>query len=450
MVYAASNDGMLHAFSSTTGAESWAYIPSVLLPSLYKLADKNYANLHQYFLDGTPTVGEIYDGTVWKTILVGGLNGGGRGYYALDITDPTAPAALWEFTDTNLGYTYGNPEIAKLANGTWVVVFASGYNNVTPGDGIGRLYVVNANSGALVTSINGTGIISTGVGSTGTPSGLSRIRAWVDDAMNDNTALRVYGGDLLGNVWRFDINNSVGAAGYDAQLLVTVVDGSGNPQPLTAKPEIGDCSGTAVVFAGTGRYLGASDLANTQQQSFYAIKDGLGSTTLTNPRSAGSHFISQAETTTTCPSGTSSSICTTGQSVRTSTNGPVNFTTDNGWYIDFPASGERANTDPTLALGTIAFNTNIPNSSACTVGGNSFRYFLNYCTGAPVSTAGTVVAVSLGNALATRPVIVRLPNNTIVELTRLSDGTTVTSNVPIGSGALVTRRVSWRELVNDQ
>ena len=450
MVYAASNDGMLHAFDSTTGAESWAYIPSILLPSLYKLADKNYANLHQYFVDGTPTVGEVHSGTGWRTILVGGMNGGGRGYYALDITDPAAPAALWEFTDTNLGYTYGNPEIAKLADGTWVVMFASGYNNVSPGDGVGRLYVVDALSGALVTAINGTGIINTGVGSSGTPSGLSRIRAWVDDAMNDNTAVRVYGGDLLGNVWRFDINNNVGTAGYDAQRIVTLVDGSGNPQPMTAKPEIGDCSGTAVVFAGTGKYLGASDLANTQQQSFYAIKDGLGSTVLTNPRASGSHFIPQIETNTTCPSGTSTSICNTGQSVRTSTSDPVSFTTDNGWYIDFPDSGERANTDPTLALGTIAFNTNIPNSSACTVGGNSFRYFLDYCTGAPVSTAGGVVAVSLGNALATRPVIVRLPNNTIVELTRLSDGTTVTSNVPISPGAVATRRVSWRELVNDQ
>ena len=449
-VYAASNDGMLHAFDSTTGAESWAYIPALLLPSLYKLADKNYANLHQYFLDGTPTVAEVYSGTGWKTILVGGMNGGGRGYYALDITDPAAPAALWEFSDTNLGYTYGNPEIAKLADGTWVVMFASGYNNVSPGDGVGRLYVVNAITGALVTTINGTGIISTGVGSTGTPSGLSRIRAWVDDAMNDNSAVRIYGGDLLGNVWRFDVNNNVGAAGFDAQRLVTLVDGSGNPQPLTAKPEIGDCSGTAVVFTGTGRYLGASDLANTQQQTFYAIKDGLGSTALTNPRASGSRFIPQVETSTTCPPGTSTSICNTGQSVRTSTSDPVNFNTDNGWYIDFPNSGERANTDPTLALGTIAFNTNIPNSSACTVGGNSFRYFLDYCTGAPVSTAGSVVAVSLGNALATRPVIVRLPNNTIVELTQLSDGTTVTSNVPIGAGGIVTRRVSWRELVNDQ
>jgi type IV pilus assembly protein PilY1 len=443
MVYAASNDGMLHAFNATTGAESWAYIPSLMLPNLYKLADKNYSNQHQYFLDGTPSVGEIYSGG-WKTILVGGMNGGGRGYYALDITDPTSPKVLWEFTDTNLGYTFGNAEIAKLVDGTWVVMVASGYNNVSPGDGVGRLYVLNAATGAVIRSV------STGVGSTTTPSGLARIRAWADDAMTDNRALRVYGGDLLGNVWRFDINNNVGASGYEAMRLITLTDAGSTTQPITVRPEIGECNGSAVVFVGTGRYLGATDLASTQQQSFYAIKDALNASSLGSPRSGGSLFVAQTETTTTCPSGTSTSICTAGQSVRTSSSNPVSFATDNGWYLDFPDSGERDNSDPTLALGTLAFNTNVPNSSACTVGGYSYRYFLNYCTGAPVSTAGTVVAVTLGNALATRPVIVRLPNNTIVELSRLSDGTTVTSNVPIGSGSASVRRVSWRELVDDQ
>lgn len=444
MVYAAANDGMLHAFNATTGAESWAFIPSQMLPILYKLADKNYASQHQFFLDGTPSVGDVYAGGGWKTILVGGMNAGGRGYYALDITDPATPKALWEFTDTNLGYTFGNPEITKLVDGTWVVLVASGYNNVSPGDGLGRLYVLNAATGAVIRSI------STGVGTAATPSGLARIRAWVDDAMTDNTGLRVYGGDMLGNVWRFDINNNVGASGYDAQRLITLVDAGGTAQPITTRPELGECSSNAVIFVGTGRYLGATDLANTQQQSFYAVKDVLGSASIGSPRSAGNLFIQQTETNTTCPAGTSSSICTTGQSVRTSSSNTVSFATDNGWYLDFPDSGERDNSDPTLALGTLAFNTNVPNSSACTVGGYSFRYFLNYCTGAPVSTAGSVVAVSLGNALATRPVIVRLPNNTIVELSRLSDGTTVTSNVPIGSGAATTRRVSWRELVNDQ
>ena len=62
---------------------------------------------------------------MWKTILVGGLGRGGRGYYALDITDPANPKALWEFSDTNMGYT-ARRRSGKLSDGTWVVLLSSG------------------------------------------------------------------------------------------------------------------------------------------------------------------------------------------------------------------------------------------------------------------------------------------------------------------------------------
>lgn len=471
IVYAAANDGILHAFNASTGVESWAHIPSMVLPNLYKLADKNYSAQHQYYVDGTPIAGDICpnapsstcSSSQWKTILVGGLNRGGRGYYALDVTDPASPKALWEFTDTNMGYTYGNPVITKICTTstvvasvftctayTWVVLVTSGYNNVSPGDGVGRLYILNASTGALIRSI------STGTGDTTTPSGLARINSWVENSMSDNSSLRAYGGDMLGNLWRFDLIDNVGPSGYEAERLTTFYsDTAGTArQPITTKPELGSVSGTAVVFVGTGRYLGATDLTDTSLQTFYAVKDPVGSSALTafsNPRASGSGFVSQTQTTGTCPAGSPTSICTSGQSIRTTTNNTVNFSTNNGWYVDLPDSAERSNTDPTLALGTLAFTTNVPNVSACTAGGYSWTYFLDYRTGAAVSTSTTLVAgKKLGNALATRAVLVRLPNNTVVQLTRMSDGTTVTTNVPIGSSGGVTRRVSWRELVTGQ
>lgn len=445
-VYVAANDGMLHAFDTETGDEKWAYVPSMVLPELYRLADKNYANLHRYYTDATPVVGDVYFDGAWHTILVAGLNAGGTGYYALDVTDPTVvpPKVLWEVSDANMGYTFGNPVITKLKNGTWVVLVTSGYNNA---DGVGRLYVLNAKTGATIRTI------STGVGSAADPSGLAKIAAWVDNAKYDNTAQRVYGGDLLGNIWRFDINGDVGAAGYDAQRLVTLVDSGGKAQPVTTVPELGVCGSTPLVFAGTGRYLGASDVANTDQQSFYAIKDSLGNSSFSNPRNPASGFVKQVQTTTTCPANAPVTVCRTGQIVRTSTNNKVSFPTNNGWYLDFPASGERANTDPTLEFGTLAFNTNVPSTTPddpCAANGSSFQYFLNYCTGGAVSTAGEVASVALGSALATRVVLVKLPNNTIVALTRLSDGTTRTTQPPIGNSSTTVRRVSWRELINDQ
>ncbi|MBS1189477.1 MAG: Type fimbrial biosis protein PilY1 [Rhodocyclaceae bacterium] len=468
-VYVAANDGMLHAFDASNGQERWAYIPSLVLPNIYKLADTNYSANHQYFVDNSPETGDICPtapttacaDTEWRTILVGGLNRGGKGYYALDITDPANPALLWEFTDPNLGYTYGNPKITKLKNGTWVVIFASGYNNVDGASpGVGRLYVLNASTGVPIDAMS-TGI-STGVGTSATPSGLARISAHALAPMTDNTTVAVYGGDLLGNLWRFDVNGDIGAAGYDAQLLVTFKDASGRVQPVTAKPVVTTVNGRPVVYAGTGRYLGVTDVADTNPQTFYAVVDRLDATTYGNPRGLNSGFIAQTLTAGTCPNNAPSSICSPGQAVRTSSSNAVSLGTHNGWYVDFPTGGERSTTDATLALGSLVFTTIAPQRSSVNVCGDnntdasaSFAYALDYLTGGAVTTAASISGVSLGSGLVTRPVLVEQADGTVWSLIRTSggggDGTdlgiTVTLKPPmkpsVGSGL---RRVSWREL----
>jgi type IV pilus assembly protein PilY1 len=474
MVYVGANDGMLHAFYATSGpantpcptssviagSEAWGYIPSTVLGNLYKLADENYANNHQFYVNGTAVVNDICVSNCtnaatasWKTILVGGLNQGGRGYYALDITNPTSPNVLWEFTDPNLGDTYGNPIVTKLNNGTWVVLVTSGYNNVSPGDGQGRLYVLDAATGAIITQI------PTGAGNTSTPSGLARINAWANNASVDNTALRVYGGDLQGNLWRFDLSNAKSGT-FDVQLLVTFKDAGGNPQPITAKPELGSVTGLAVVYVGTGEFLGISDLSTTQQQSFYAVKDtlaktGAGTSIWTTPRTATCSgtsttncFVLQTLTSGTCPLG--STTCTAGQAVFTGTANVVNLVNQSGWYLDLPNQGERANTDPKLLLGSLVFNTNTPSVSTCTVGGFSDQYILNYLTGGAInSTSNTVTTVRLENAFASRAVLSVLPNNIITAITGMSNGTILTTNIPIGQSPTSIRRISWHELISN-
>ncbi|AXQ28958.1 hypothetical protein D0B54_09780 [Solimonas sp. K1W22B-7] len=436
-VYVAANDGMLHAFNADDGSERWAYIPTAVLPKLYKLADKTYGVNHEYFTDGTPLVSDVYIGGEWRTILVAGLNAGGRSYYALDITDPATPKALWEYTEANMGLTFGRPEISKLKDGTWVVFLTSGYNNGTnaspipSGDGKGYLYVINAADGTLVRKI------STGAGTAAGPSGLAQIRAWSDNAELNNTAQRVYGGDLLGNMWRFDVNGDVGGAGFDAHQLAAV------GRPITSRPQLGDVSGTAMIYFGTGQYLGISDLAAGGTESFYAVKDTLGTVSYGNPHGDAS-FVLQTLTTSTCPSG--SSICTAGQETRSNSNNTVNLAVNNGWYLDWPISGERSVTDSDLQLGTLAVTTNVPASDACTVGGSSYINFFDYRSGKAVSTAQNVSSVKVGNALATRPVLIRLPNNKVLSLIRLSDGTTVVAPTPVEGLAGNTRRLSWREL----
>lgn len=444
MLYVGANDGMLHAFNADTGAEVWAYVPTAVLPNLPQLADKQYGGKHRYFVDATPIVQDVFIGGQWRTILVGGLGGGGRAYYALDITDPANPSALWEYTDTNLGYTYGTPEIGKLVDGTWAVFFGSGYNNTSPGDGVGRLYVLNAADGTLIRTI------STGAGSTATPSGLAQVRAWLANGNLDNSVLRVYAGDGLGNVWRFDVNGNIGAPGYDAQLLAslrTAAGMGGVAQPITTRPELYNVNGVAIIYVGTGRFLGQSDYSNTDLQSIYAIKDDLSATAnLGNPRDASAHFVVQTLVDGECPTG--SAFCTAGSLVRN--NGdplPVDWTVNGGWYVDLPRSAERVNTDPQIVLGTLVVTSNVlTNSDPCQVGGFSFVNYFDAATGHAVSNANGLVSVYLGNALSTRGTPYSLPNGDVVGGFQLANGRFTTGKIPLNSTVQNTRRLSWRDL----
>ncbi|MBN8455419.1 PilC/PilY family type IV pilus protein, partial [Accumulibacter sp.] len=470
MVYAGANDGMLHAFYASTGEEAWAYVPGAVLSRLFKLADKNYGaqNMHVFTVDGTPVVGDICVSdcatpasgslpTVWKTILVGGLNNGGRGYYALDITNPAAPKGLWEFTHNDLGYSYGNPVITKLKDGTWVVIVTSGYNNITPGDGAGHLFIIRASDGTLLRTI------STGVGDTTTPSGLSRISAWANFPDANNTAQRVYGGDQLGNLWRFDVNGDIPLPAvppatpvYDAQRLATLKDPAGVAQPITTRPELGKVGPHAVMFVGTGQLLGTDDLVNSQTQTIYAIKDRLLDVDYGSPRplsppqttpTPGS-FVAQTLTSATCQAG--NPFCTAGSAIVLGTNNPVDFDVDDGWYADFPVAGERVNTELRLQLGTLALNTNTPTLGACVPVGVSFAYFFDFDCGCPVDGTNGLSGIRLGDYLSSAPSVIRLVDGTIKELIRTDAPGTISTPVPTAPSPLDTRRVSWRELVTEQ
>ncbi|MBI3526683.1 MAG: PQQ-binding-like beta-propeller repeat protein [Betaproteobacteria bacterium] len=459
-VYIAANDGMLHALNGDTGTERWAYIPNILIPNLYRLADKDYANRHQYYVDGSPTVGDVYDPVAakWKTILVGGLASGGRSFYALDVTDPATPIGLWEFNvratascpsatvlgtdkdDCDLGLSYGNPIITKLApvspatNGKWVVVVTSGYNNVSPGDGKGYVYVLDPITGVILKKIqaaNASQFLSPG--STATPLGLARINNWVDDTNVDNTTLRVYGGDLQGYLWRFNLDTAT------AYAIARYTDPSGVAQPVTTKPELGDVNGVAMTYVGTGRYLGTSDLPSTQVQTIYGIKDATNGVAPSTPINArGTTVVAQTLT-----NGTSG----TGAGIRTATSNAVDLTAKNGWRADLPNSGERVNVDPKLQLGTLIVGSNIPASSACTSGGTSYLNFLDYKTGGYVQSSGnTLAGVLVGNSLVVGISIVRLPNNKTVAIVTTSDNKYPNLAPPFSSPSPTGRRSSFREL----
>ena len=448
-VFMGTNDGMMHAFAASDGLERWAYVPSMVIPNMWKLADFLYSTLggHANYVNGSPITSDICISScdtaaaVWKTVLVAGLNAGGRGYFALDITVPTSPVLLWEFTtnavgtigktkDDDLGYTFGQPIITRKADGTWVVLVTSGYNNASPGSGRGYLYVLNAATGAIISKI------STGTGDATTPSGLAKISAFNLETVG-NKAGFVYGGDLLGNVWRFDINSPLdasvgGGSGTGAVLkFATLLSPSGITQPITTTPVLGNVSGKNVVFIGTGKYLETSDLTNTQKQTQYAIKDDGATTTLINARAS---LVQQT-------------LSNTTSNTRTSSEATVDFLSQRGWYFDLPDLGERVNIDSQLVQGVLLIPSIVPSSTACTPGGFGWLNFVDYKTGTAVKT----IAATKSDSPIVGVNVLYIEGKPIVSL--------VTSNKPTPSqppiqpdffstsSGFTGKRVIWRELI---
>lgn len=139
VVYIGANDGAIHAFGLSDGIEKWAFVPESVQSKLnmavtdpvYDMCGDDYC--HQYFVDGSPIAGDIYDGSNWKTILVCGLREGGEAYFALDVTSPNSFNYLWEFTDSELGETWAEAAIDRVeglaGSGTvWGAFFGSGYS----------------------------------------------------------------------------------------------------------------------------------------------------------------------------------------------------------------------------------------------------------------------------------------------------------------------------------
>lgn len=491
LILQAANDGMLHAFNSVTGIEEWAYIPNMLISnakdplnsstSLLNTRSRKSNFNHYFLLDGTPVAGDVDFNnagstgnaiTDWGSIAVGGLGKGGRGYYALNVTSTTAATeaaaaakALWEFprsiTDTtlraravlNLGYSFGKPIVVKTAAAGWVVLLTSGYNNGTNsgdsgGDGLGHLYVVNAKTGDLIADLTTAGCHATPAAN---PCGLSSINAYVENKDSNNTVEIVYGGDLYGNLYRFDLRAATVGA-WSVSKLAKLRSGAtaADPvQPITTVPELAKVtvSGTDryFVYVGTGMYLGKTDLPcppepatctwtpgsqSTQVQTMYALVDPRDGTTLPDPL-LGS-LVAQTYTT----AGT----------IRTFSANAVSYPTKKGWYTNF-TGGERIVTDSALASGVLVFTSNIPSTTPCIPGGSSYLYALDYQTGGQVANAAFGGKFQ-GSALASRPVLIQLPNGSVKAIVRLSDTTTVITDVPTTGTATAGRRVSWRELID--
>ncbi len=398
IIYSGANDGMMHGFNASTGEEVLAYIPQEVFPNLSRLTALGYGSTvpHQYYVDGSPAVADAYINSNWKTVLAGGLNAGGQGVYALDITNPgsfseanAANIVLWEFTDeddADLGYTYFEPvknqltnqsaQIAKMANGKWAVIIGNGYNNSdadghASATGHAYLYILYIEQGTdgVWTPTTDYIKIDTGVGSTATPNGLATPTPIDKDGDGDIDT--VYAGDLEGNLWKFDVSSSTpgnwGLALTASKPLFTAKDSSNNPQPITSAPLVTTHPhGGFLVSFGTGKYIELADSSSTATQSVYGIWD--------EEAHVNSRSSLQEQT-------VINTQTLTGIEYRVNSDNAVNYPTKKGWFFDLPETGERIDVNPVIRDGRLVYVSRTPTTVACESGGKSWVMEFDYLTG---------------------------------------------------------------------
>jgi type IV pilus assembly protein PilY1 len=418
VVFATTNEGMVHALEQGTGNELWAYLPGFALAGAGATSQKTWA--FQTVLDGTPTLGKVNG----HTILVGGRGTAGVGFYALDVTNPkgsigsagttptdssVASRVLWEFPSAStplsvvnaMGASMGKPVIVNTHKYGPVVVLTSGYNSAL--DGKGRVFMLDAMTGELLqTLVTTAGAVGAG------DAGLAQLAGFTEA---DGLVNYLYGGDVLGNVWRFSIEDG------SVLNVATLTDSAGNAQPVTSVPELATLNGRRMVFVGTGRMLGKSDLGDSKVQSFYALWDS--NTTIAKPRT---NLAARSVTV----SGNSRSV----------SGSAVDWTKQQGWYVDLPA-GEKSNTDPTIAYGILSFTTNSPSATTCT--SSSALYLADLATGLQLAnsvfpTGQALYGVQFNSTLTARVSVSRLPSGSITVTTHQSDNSTTNRQLnPVAS-----------------
>lgn len=357
-VFVGANDGMLHAINASTGAERFAYIPSLLIPKLSQLKADPYT--HKYFVDGNLDLRKFGS----TTVLVGTLGAGGRGLFALNVSN-AAPAneteakakLLWEITNSttgfaNLGYTYGTPRLATLSGGINAVIIGNGYNNT--GNGHASLFIINATSGALIAEID------TGSGSSGSPNGLSS--PTLIDTDVDGDVDYAYAGDIDGHLWKFDLSANT------ATLLLT----TSPAQAITMAPGIkSHPSGGFMVTFATGRMFTNADETDNSTHYAYGIWDGA--------PAANDTLLNQTLTAT--------EHTETGVEVRSSTNNLPDWTAGaghhKGWKTALPVGGERVVGDGAYVTGSVFLflSTNPTINPTGTPPGENWWMQLNALTG---------------------------------------------------------------------
>jgi type IV pilus assembly protein PilY1 len=524
VVYVGGNDGFLHGFAAgnytyttgtktynnatNTGKEVLAFMPSQMFPNAARLSNPDYvqASKHRFFVDGQQSQTDAFFGGAWHSMLVGSLGAGGKGIYALDVTNPAnfsesnaSSIVKWEFsssysdgtfTGNDLGYTFGRPLIVRLHNGKWGVLVGNGYNSAS---GTAALYILDVSDGHVLAELN--------TQKTSCSNGKSNGIGYVTpvDMDSDHITDYVYAGDLCGDVWRFDLTGKTAASWHVSTFgtgsptpLFQATGPGGSPQPITSKiianPHPHGLGYGVELYFGTGKYFETGDNVpdTTHVQSIYGVWDhNFGSSLFSSMMVPG---ISPSSTYNLTRANLTQQMImyqgldnttgsqTYGEIVRVLSDNSINWTSSMGFYLDLekptnnlsgtapnqtiatPQSwtpqGEMVVNNPLVIGRSIYFTTTIPSADPCSAGGTGWVMALSLGSGGRQTSYAPFYSSVYGSVVSGFYVPAGVPNSPSAVgksnnspdaklLLTTSAGTLITKDVQSGFN---TGKLGWREL----
>jgi len=455
IVWVGAGDGMLHGFNAAANASQGgtpivSYVPQLLHSRLQDWVNAGTAKV-QSFVDGTPYSADVllgstitnaanpaYDANApaaaWKTYLFASLGRGGKGMFALDITNPdnlteanAASVFKWQFSEADdasgdLGYNLsqiGAPSrvseqaspVAKMNNGKFAALVPNGVNST---NGSAALYIMFVNgpySGTWQSPANYIKLVA----DVGPNNGLAQ-PTWID-VNNDGVADYIYAGDLKGNLWKFDVSSSnhvnwkvayANTDGTNKRPLYSAKSTDGTTAlPITTAPEyrFHPLGGVVISFA-TGKSIIESDFPDTtgRTHTIFGVWD--------NPLYSSAAYVADPskldDATTGLPRLRTKLAARTFNRITLDDTDPTNgvvgdgyitgdaidWTNSKGWYITLPATSEMVISNPVITQGllaTVSIAPAVASADACFKGPAAYVTFVDPISGLlPKPVFGTI------------------------------------------------------------
>ncbi len=418
--------------------------------------------------------GGVYDASVDRVMS--------SAYYILDITNPEVePTVMAEITFPDLGYTTCFPAVIPIREkvpaagagvfneNQWYLVFGSG---PTSGGANGPDYTAAqtgvSEQNAVMYAIDmvrlGTNgelwsVLSDGSKKQYNPSDagpyyltrFAEARSSVSEPISVDWAL-----DFTTDAVYFGLSSGDNATGWSGKLrrIVLQADDDSDPdpanweldstlidlsattlagltppvangQPIMAAATAGlDKKGQRWLFFGTGRYYSQQDGANTEQQSYYGIKEpytgAMGSFDFDYSEVVRNDLLDV----------TTAKVYNTGNYVdlggaTTFTNLKLLVDGQDGWVMDlqdWTAGSERNLGQAVLAGDLLTFTTYKPSTDTCTSEGQTNLYALYYLTGTAYTKS--VIGLDIGD--------VQGGEARVLKRLDLGDGLSITPNIHVG------------------